>query len=362
MNPSPRNPMHIVIVSDAWYPQVNGVVRTLDMVRQHLEQFGHRVTMITPQQFRTIPCPTYPEIRLAWDVWNVSQQLHTLQPDCIHIATEGPLGYATRRYCQKHGLGFTTSYHTKFPEYIARRFHIPVNWTYRILRWFHAPSKALFVATPSLKRELASYGFSNLTPWTRGVDTELFHPDKRDDSSPYPRPIWLYVGRIAVEKNLEAFLNLKMEGTKLLVGDGPDRKKLEVAYSDAVFAGAIFGKALAQHYANADVFVFPSKTDTFGLVMLEALACGTPVAAYPVTGPIDVITDEKAGILHDDLKQAAEKALTLNREDCRHYALNYSWENCARIFEQHLYKNNRAGYLVKNPITSRPRPSAASEA
>ncbi len=330
--------MRIAIISDAWFPQVNGVVRTLDTVRELLVDRDYTVSMITPEQFRTVPCPTYPEIRLAINPWRLGKQLDAMRPDCVHIATEGPLGLAARRYCRKRGLHFTTSYHTKFPEYINKRTHIPVSVTYRLMRWFHNGSKGMLVATPSLQQELTARGFHTVKPWTRGVDTRLFHP--QPTMFDFPRPLQLYTGRIAVEKNLEAFLETRVAGTKLLVGDGPDRERLERAYPDAVFVGAKFGKELAQYYAAADVFVFPSKTDTFGLVMLEALASGTPVAAYPVTGPIDVITSPEVGALDDDLEQAIRRALKLDREACRRYAISYSWENCARMFESNLYKNS----------------------
>lgn len=323
--------MKIALVTDAWAPQINGVVRTLQMVVKEIEAAGHGVEVINPSQFKTLPCPTYPEIRLSVNAWPaVSKRLSLLQPDVIHIATEGPLGLMARHYCVKRRLPFTTSFHTKFPEYIEKRFWIPAKTGYRFMRWFHRKAERMMVATPSLKRELEARGFTHCTPWTRGVDTVLFHPHRRV-VLPYPAPILLYVGRVAVEKNIEAFLSMDVPGTKLVVGDGPQRAELEARFPDAVFIGAKHGEELASIYASADVFVFPSLTDTFGLVMLEALACGTPVAAFPVTGPIDVMTDDRVGSLSDDLAQATQQALKLNRSQCRDYAEGYSWQQCAAM-------------------------------
>ncbi len=328
---------HIVLVTDAWYPQVNGVVRSWDMVRGELERLGYRVTVIAPEQFRTIPCPTYPSIRLAVNTWpKLGRMLRAAAPDYVHIATEGPLGWAARRVCLKEGWRFTTSFHTKFPEYIQRRFRVPERWSYAVLRRFHRKAAHMLVATPSLKRELEEKGFNNTALWTRGVDTALFTLEYgKALLDGYARPIWLYVGRVAVEKNLEAFLALPLEGTKLVVGDGPALKPLQEKYTDSVFLGAKFGEELAQHFAASDVFVFPSKTDTFGLVMLEAMASGLPVAAYPVTGPVDVVKSKKVGVLDEDLATAAMRALALRPEDARAYALQYSWENCAKLFLQY---------------------------
>jgi glycosyltransferase involved in cell wall biosynthesis len=332
--------MRIAIVTDAWYPQINGVVRTLDTVRAKLVEAGHELLVISPDQFRTIPCPTYPEIRLAILPGRmVRRKLDQFQPDAIHIATEGPLGIAARNYCKGRRLPFTTSFHTKFPEYVQARFAIPPGWTYRWLRRFHGAAARTMTATPSLEAELRAHGFSNLARWTRGVDTGLFHP-RKDEVPPtlkdLPRPIYLYVGRVAVEKNIEAFLALDLPGTKLVVGDGPMTAELKRRHPDVVFAGAHIGEDLARHYAASDVFVFASRTDTFGLVLLEALASGLPVAAYDVTGPRDVLAgmsaDNPVGVLHADLAVAAREAVKLSPDACRNYALGFSWEASAAQF------------------------------
>ena len=333
-------PMRIALISDAWYPQVNGVVRTLDTVRAELVAMGHDVMMVTPEQFKSIACPTYPEIRLSIDApFTLAKRLNAIDPTHIHIATEGPLGWAARRYCLKRGLAFTTSFHTKFAELLKAKLRIPLALTYGILRRFHAPAHGVLVATGSMQRELETYGFTNTRLWTRGVDTGLFHPSEDHASLlDYPRPIWLYVGRVSAEKNLDAFLGLPLAGTKLVVGDGPELASMRARYPHVVFAGTKHGEALRVHYAGSDVFVFPSKSDTFGLVMLEALATGTPVAAYPVTGPLDVILDARVGALHDDLGRACATALALKRADCVAYAAGYSWQRCAQIFAQTLVK------------------------
>ncbi|MCI5048952.1 MAG: glycosyltransferase family 1 protein [Rickettsiales bacterium] len=331
---SDSGPKHIALVTDAWLPQVNGVVRTLQTVVRQLESFGHTVTIYSPDMYKSIACPTYPEIRLAYGgIFKLGEQLEALEPDIIHIATEGPLGFAARALCTHKGWRFTTSFHTKFPEYVSARFKIPKSWCYKYLKWFHNHAHKMMVATPTLHAELEGRGFTRCTPWSRGVDTTLFHPEQRIELD-LPRPLYLYVGRVAVEKNLEEFLELELEGTKVVVGDGPQREELEEEYEDVVFLGQKHGHHLAEIYASADCFVFPSLTDTFGLVMLEALACGTPVAAYPVTGPIDVIKNPAVGCLHDDLETAIETALTLDRNACVAYAQNYSWEACARMLEE----------------------------
>jgi glycosyltransferase involved in cell wall biosynthesis len=327
--------MRIAIVTDAWLPQVNGVVRTLDTVRAKLAEAGHELLMIGPDRFRTLPCPTYPEIRLALlPARAVAALLDGFAPDAIHIATEGPLGMATRRYCLKRGLHFTTSFHTKFAEYVHARARLPVTWTYAWLRRFHAASARVMVATPSLEAELMQHGFARLARWSRGVDTELFRP--RTPALELPRPVWLYVGRVAVEKNIGAFLALPLEGTKLVVGDGPQLAQLKRRHPEVHFAGSQQGEALARHYAAADVFVFPSRTDTFGLVLLEALASGVPVAAYPVTGPRDVIDGAPVGCLDEDLATAARGALALPRDACRAHALKFSWDASAQQFLTNL--------------------------
>ena len=323
--------MRIAIVSDAWFPQVNGVVRTLDTVRQKLVAAGHVVMVIGPDRFHTLPCPTYPEIRLALLPGRVvGALLDEFTPDSVHIATEGPLGMAARRHCLARRWHFTTSFHTKFAEYLHARTRFPVTWTYAWLRRFHAAAVRIMVATPSLESELAEHGFDRLARWTRGVDTELFKPQA--PALDLPRPVFLYVGRVAVEKNIGAFLDLPLDGTKLVVGDGPQLAQLKRRYPAVHFAGNQAGEALARHYAAADVFVFPSRTDTFGLVLLEALASGLPVAAYPVTGPRDVIDGAPVGCLDEDLASAARRALALSRQACRDYALSFSWDVSARQF------------------------------
>jgi len=324
--------MRIALVTDAWLPQTNGVVRTLTITVEKLSQAGHEVTPITPADFRTLPCPTYPEIRLSlFAAGRVRKRLDALDPDAVHIATEGPLGLAARRWCLRRGRAFTTSYHTQFPEYVRARVPIPVSVGYAFMRWFHGKAAHTLVATPSMRRTLEERGFRNLAFWSRGVDTNLFRP--RDEPFlEWPRPIWLYFGRVSVEKGIEDFLALDLPGTKLVVGDGPAAEGLRRKYPGAVFTGYRFGDELARHVAAADVFVFPSRTDTFGLVLLEAMACGVPVAAYPVTGPIDVVEDGVTGVLGEDLQAAALAALDLDRRACREHALRYTWEAATRQF------------------------------
>jgi len=324
--------MRLLIITDAWAPQVNGVVRTLQSVIEQCRALGHTVEVIAPDSFRSIPCPTYPEIRLAVGAGRgVRKRIAEFAPNAVHIATEGPLGWAARRYCLRNAIPFTTSYHTRFPEYVSARFPVPESWGYAVMRWFHGPSKGMMVATDSLRRELTSKGFKNIRSWTRGVDTEQFNPDI-PAALDLKAPVFAYIGRVSVEKNLQAFLDLDLPGTKLVVGDGPQKEELEDAYPDVVFSGAKHGKDLAAHYTSADVFVFPSKTDTFGLVVLEALACGVPVAAYPVPGPKDVLTGSSAGYLDDDLRQAALDALNIPSGVARSHALAFSWKACAQQF------------------------------
>jgi glycosyltransferase involved in cell wall biosynthesis len=328
--------MRISIVSDAWFPQVNGVVTTLSTVGNELVGMGHQVHVVSPDRFKTIPCPTYPEIRLAVGAGRrVEDILDSSRAAAIHIATEGPLGLAARSYCLRRKLPFTTSFHTRFPEYVHARTRIPVFLTYRAVRWFHGAARRTMVATQTLREELSLRGFQNLVPWYRGVDSERFRP--RDKGFlPFRRPIYLYVGRVAIEKNIRAFLDLKLEGTKLVVGDGPELETLISAYPQAQFVRAKFGEELALYFAASDVFVFPSRTDTFGLVILEALASGIPVAAYPVPGPKDVIGDSQAGVLSEDLAQAAVQCLKISPQACREYALKFSWKACAEVFVRHL--------------------------
>jgi glycosyltransferase involved in cell wall biosynthesis len=301
--------MKLALVTDAWLPQTNGVVRTLAMTSSQLQRSGHVVEVIEPRSFRTLPCPTYPEIRLAWRPYRrLADQLSALDPDSVHIATEGPLGLAARRWCIRHGRAFTTSYHTQFPEYVRARAPIPLGLSYAHLRRFHGAAARTLVATPSMRRMLEARGFANLGLWSRGVDTELFRPRAKSFLE-LPRPIWLYFGRVAVEKGIGDFLRLDLPGTKLVVGDGPALEECRRRYPEAVYAGYRHGEELAAYVAASDVFVFPSRTDTFGLVLLEAMACGVPVAAYPVTGPQDVVTDGVNGMLDEDLRTAALAAM-----------------------------------------------------
>lgn len=333
--------MRILLITDAWSPQVNGVVVTLVNTVRWLERWGHEVRVISPEGFVTLPMPTYPEIPLAlMPGREVAKRLREFQPDAVHIATEGPLGGAARAYCVRNGLAFTTAYHTCFPEYVKPRFGVPLAWTYAWMRRFHAPSSSVMVATTAIRVLLEARGFRNLSDWSRGVDTELFHPRDRRPSD-LPRPLFLNVGRVAVEKNLPAFLGLDLPGTKLVVGDGPQRRELEKRFPDAVFVGTKTGAELASYFRSADVFMFPSRTDTFGLVLVEAMACGTPVAAFPVRGPIDVVKDPEAGVLDEDLGAAARAALELDRGKVRRYAEQFSWEYCSRQFLANLVPARR---------------------
>ena len=325
-----------MIVTDAWFPQTNGVVSTLAQTAAWLGRFGHEVRMITPRDFRSIACPTYPEIRLSIRPYRkVKSSILAFSPQALHIATEGPLGLSARRFCLRHGMRFTTSYHTQFPQYLRARFPIPLALSYRALRWFHGAAARCMVSTASVRLDLSARGFGNLASWRRGVDTETFKPHAKDFLA-LPRPIAAYVGRVAVEKNVEAFLEMAWDGSKIIIGDGPERARLEQRYTDAMFMGYRFGEDLARHLAAADIMVFPSRTDTFGLVNLEAMACGVPVAAYPVTGPIDVIEDGVTGALDSDLAAAARRALGIDPDACRAHALKSGWDVCSREFESNL--------------------------
>jgi glycosyltransferase involved in cell wall biosynthesis len=327
--------VRILFVTDAWHPQINGVVRTLSTIGQELEKLGHAVAFVGPDRFRTVPLPTYPEIRVALTPGRrLIDEVERFEPTAIHIATEGPLGWAARSLCRSRKWRFTTSYHTRFPEYVAERAPVPLSISYAVLRHFHASSSALMVATASIERELAERGFQHLRRWSRGVDVEQFHPRDTTDArlAGLPRPIALYVGRVAIEKNVEAFLEAPFAGSKVVVGDGPKRVELERNYPRALFLGIQSGEALAGIFAAADVFVFPSKTDTFGLVMLEALASGVPVAAFPVPGPIDVLGDTDVACLDDNLGRAIDKALAVPRDRCREFALAHSWQASAEQF------------------------------
>src|SRR5580704_12446066 len=318
--------MRILIVTDAWFPQTNGVVRTLAQTAAWLGRFGHEVRMLTPRDFRSIPCPTYPEIRLSLlPGIGVARGIDAFAPQALHIATEGPLGLAARRHCLRHGMRFTTSYHTQFPQYLRARFPIPIGASYRALRWFHAAAVRCMVSTASMRKDLAARGFKNLSAWRRGVDTEVFKPAPKEFLT-LPRPIAAYVGRVAVEKNIDAFLQMAWGGSKIVIGDGPERARLQAQHPETVFTGYKFGEDLARHLAAADVMVFPSHTDTFGLVNLEAMACGVPVAAFPVTGPIDVIEDGVTGALDPDLAAAARRALKLDPRTCRERAVKSGWD------------------------------------
>ena len=324
--------MRILIATDAWHPQVNGVVRTLTSLARAAATLGAEIEFLTPQGFPSMGVPTYPGLRVALpNSGEIARRIEAAAPEAIHIATEGPIGWWVRAYCRRHGLAFTTSYTTRFPEYVSVRTGIPVSWGYAVMRHFHNAATVTMVATNSLRQELAGRGFTRLGAWTRGVDTKLFNPDDPAKLD-FPRPIFMTVGRVAVEKNLQAFLSLDLPGTKVVIGDGPQKAELERRFPDAKFLGEKKGEDLTSHVAAADVFVFPSLTDTFGVVQLEALACGTPVAAFPVTGPIDVIADHPVGALDHDLRAASLRALTMSRETCRSFALERSWENCARQF------------------------------
>jgi glycosyltransferase involved in cell wall biosynthesis len=328
--------MKLALITDAWLPQTNGVVRTLAMTTGLLQRSGHTVEVIEPRSFRTLPCPTYPEIRLAWRPYHrLARQLAEFDADSIHIATEGPLGLAARRWCTRHARAFTTSYHTQFPEYVRARAPIPLRLSYAHLRRFHGAAACTMVATTSMRRMLEARGFRNLALWSRGVDAELFRPRSRAFLD-LPRPIWLYFGRVAVEKGIEQFLRLDLPGTRLVVGDGPALEDCRVRFPTAVYVGHKHGEELASHIAAADVFVFPSRTDTFGLVLLEAMACGVPVAAFPVTGPVDVVNDGVTGVLSEDLRAAALAALELDPRWCREQALRHTWAAATRQFLDHL--------------------------
>ena len=347
----------VLLVSDTWRPQINGVVRTLATTIQELGRCGCAVRLLEPGRFASVACPVYPGFRLAWPVRRrLDAVLEEFDPDAIHVATEATLGLAVRLFCVGRGLRFTTSYHTKSPEYLQRMLWLPAALTYRYLRWFHRPAAATMVATPSLEQELRRRGFAGrLVRWSRGVDPDLFHPRPRT-SQVGERPVLLYVGRVSVEKNLEAFLRLPGPGTKYVVGDGPARRALERAYPAARFLGALHGKRLAQAYADADVFVFPSKTDTFGLVILEALASGVPVAAYPAPGPVDILTRPGAGALDPDLGKAVASALVRGRpQECLALARDYSWATSARQFLNNLVPARP--HEMRPGGGSRPRPA-----
>jgi glycosyltransferase involved in cell wall biosynthesis len=347
--------MRILVATDAWHPQVNGVVRTLTTMAEAAKALGVDVSFLTPQSFRTFAMPSYPDLRVALPYQaKIARLIADARPDSIHIATEGPIGLLVRRYCRKQGLPFTTSFHTRFPEYISARLPVPESWIWRVLRRFHGASQAVMAATPALASELRARGFRNVVLWPRGVDARQFHPRTVDLG--LPRPVFLCVGRVAVEKNLEAFLELELPGTKVIVGDGPARGALARKYPQAVFLGARQGEELAEAYAGADVFVFPSKTDTFGLVLLEALASGLPVAAFPVTGPRDVIGNAPVGVLYDDLNIACLAALHISPQTCLEFAARHTWEASARAFVENITdvrmvgaENNVVPFTAEHP-------------
>src|SRR6202522_2381498 len=324
--------MRILIATDAWHPQVNGVVRTLTSLARSASTLGAEIEFLTPDGFPSMALPTYPGLRIALpNPRRIAARIEAASPDAIHVATEGPIGWAARAYCRRRNLAFTTSYTTRFPEYIAVRSIIPASLSYAVLRHFHAAGAMTMIATASLRQELSARGFGRLGTWTRGVDTTLFTPD-HPAALDLPRPIFMTMGRVAVEKNIEAFLALDLPGSKVVIGDGPQKAELERRYPNVKFLGEKTGQDLTSHLAAADVFVFPSLTDTFGVVQLEALACGTPVAAFPVTGPLDVIADHPVGALDTNLRCACLRALNMSREACRNFALERSWANSARQF------------------------------
>ena len=324
--------MRIALVTDAWHPQRNGVVRVLSTLAQCLDARGHHLAIFQPDHHFTIPCPSYPEIPLSvLPGSRLSQQLSDFQPHAVHLATEGPLGIAGRSWCRKNKFPFTTAFHTRFPHYIKARLGIPLSWSYAAIRLFHAPSAAVMCPSPSVYRDLSEWGFGNAVEWSHGVDTAVFYPQNKDFLD-LPRPIFGYVGRVAVEKNLPAFLALDLPGSKIVVGDGPARDGLMKQFPQVQWRIANGDAELSRYFAALDAFVFPSLTDTFGLVMLEALASGVPVAAFPVPGPLDVLAGSQAGVLDPDLRQAALRALDIDPQTCRRHALNFSWDHVTDQF------------------------------
>ena len=341
--------MKIALLTDAWSPQINGVVRTWQQVIHESRLMGHEFCVVHPGQFKTFPAPKYPEIRLAIaPAGRTRKTLDAFEPDAIHIATEGPIGRAGRRYCLKRKLPFTTSYHTQFPHYLKAYFGIPPWATYKFIRWFHGKAEATLAPTQTVVEQLHANGLPKAKVWSRGADTEQFRMYEKTLFADLPRPIFLYAGRVAVEKNIEGFLELDLPGSKVVVGNGPVQERLKKQYPGVHWAGYQHGEDLGRHYASADVFVFPSLTDTFGVVMLEANACGLPIAAFPVTGPIDVVQQGVTGVLDDDLAKAAVAALDLDPQACRQYALDNSWKRCAEIALDTFVKIDR-GTLNVHP-------------
>ncbi|MBU0480040.1 MAG: glycosyltransferase family 1 protein [Proteobacteria bacterium] len=332
--------MRIAIITDAWHPQVSGVVTTLNQTIHFLKSWGNQLLVVTPEDFRTVPCPSYPEISLAlFPRKKLNRLMDEFSPEVVHIATEGPLGWSARRYCLQRDIGFTTSYHTRFPEYVRLRFPVPLAFSYKVVRRFHRPAKRTMVVSNSLKAELENHGFSNIALWSRGVDTNIFKPRGKEFIKA-TRPIAMFTGRVAVEKNIEAFLKLNLPGTKYVVGDGPARRELMERYPEVCFPGFKHGSELAKYMAAADVFVFPSRTDTFGVVMLEANACGLPIAAFPVTGPLQIVKGGVNGVLDEDLESAVLQALGVHPEGCLAEAGRYSWEASTRQFLENCYRNH----------------------
>jgi len=334
--------MRVLVATDAWRPQVNGVVRTYERLAIEGPKLGAQFEFLSPEPFPSLPLPTYPEIRLAMvGEWNIEAAYSRFRPDYIHIATEGPIGLAARSWALRKGHPFTSSYHTRFPDYISARVPVPLSWGYALQRWFHNAGAGMMVAAPSLARDLKSMGFQRLLHWTRGVDTELFRPRPEVRPVSADGPIFLYVGRVAVEKGVEQFLSLDLPGSKVVVGDGPQLAELRRRFPAVRFTGPKSAEDLAREYSAADVFVFPSRTDTFGIVLLEAMASGLPIAALPVTGPIDIVREGVTGFLDTDLRQAALRALALSPGEVRRSALNYSWSSCARMFLENIREANR---------------------
>lgn len=331
--------MKLLLATDAWYPQTNGVVKTLSTMVEALRDDHHLVEVVAAGDYPSLPLPTYPEIRVSIWLGGLAKRIDDYSPDAIHISTEGPIGHGVRRYCRKRGYSFTTSFHTRFPEYIRERLPVPVGLTYPLVRRFHRPAFRTLVPTQHLKEDLLRRGFEHLEVWGRGVDTQLFTPALRRPQN-WRRPVYLNVGRVAPEKNLDSFLALELPGTKVVVGDGPLLNELKRRYPQVIFPGAKFGEQLATYYASADVFVFPSLTDTYGLVMLESIASGTPVAAYPTTGPLDVLQPDVTGVMDPDLGTAIAQALKLDRGRCREEALKLGWESAVSQFLQALVPVN----------------------
>lgn len=328
--------MRILLATDAWSPQVNGVVRTWQQTIRELEAMEHRVDIVHPLLGRTISAPRYKEIRLSLAPWRIVGPAFERGFDAVHVATEGPIGFETRRRCERLGIPYTTSYHTQFPEYLNRYFALPVGITWRFMRWFHGGSHATLAPTEQVTKQLQAHGVSRAVTWCRGVDTSQFRPLDADLFADLPRPVHLYAGRVAREKNIEAFMAARLPGSKVVVGDGPERARLARMHPEVRFAGYRFGEDLVAHYASADVFVFPSRTDTFGVVMLEANACGLPIAAYPVTGPVDVVREGVNGALDEDLVQACARAVEIPRDRCVAHARTLGWRRVAEVLLTHL--------------------------